>query len=166
MPVGPPWITHSSGYFFDGSRFAGLISTPSIVAPSLDFQLMTSRLPSCQLRIGSLMAVTTRGTHGVVLLTAISGSAPGEATVKPTFDPPDVRENPLNIPLSGPDTRVTRPLAGSSRKRCAAVLWDPANQMAPARHWRSPGFSSKLSVSDRGVPPLAATTAIRVFDAK
>ena len=33
-PVGPPWITTSSGYLRDGSKSAGLCRTPSIVAPS------------------------------------------------------------------------------------------------------------------------------------
>ena len=42
----------------------------------------------------------------------------------------------------------------------------PLNQIAPAFHSSRPGFSSKESVSERGVPPFADTTAMRVFDAK
>src|ERR1041385_4977946 len=45
-PVGPPWMTTSSGYFLDGSKCAGLCSTPSMGMPSLLFQETSSTLPS------------------------------------------------------------------------------------------------------------------------
>ena len=34
-PVGPPWMTQSRGYFFAGSKSAGLMRTPSIGRPVL-----------------------------------------------------------------------------------------------------------------------------------
>ena len=47
---------------------------PSIVAPSFDFQLITSRVPTFQPRIWSLIAVTVFGAQFATSLTAISGS--------------------------------------------------------------------------------------------
>jgi len=45
-PVGPPWITTNSGYFFEASKSARLIRMLSIVVPSLDFHCRTSRVAS------------------------------------------------------------------------------------------------------------------------
>ena len=42
MPVGPPWITTSSGYRFPAWKPTGLCRTPSIAAPSWLFQVMSS----------------------------------------------------------------------------------------------------------------------------
>ena len=57
-PVGPPWITTSSGYFFAGSKSIGLWSTPSIVAPSWLFHETTSSVLVAQPAVCAFMSVS------------------------------------------------------------------------------------------------------------
>ena len=54
-------MMQSSGYFFAGSKSAGLINTPSIVVPSVLFHEITSRVPSMNGFVCSVMFVRTRG---------------------------------------------------------------------------------------------------------
>src|SRR6185295_14103720 len=56
-PVGPPWMTTSSGYLRDGSKSIGLCRTPSIVAPSWLFHETTSSVPVAQLATCAFMSV-------------------------------------------------------------------------------------------------------------
>src|SRR6266550_9165365 len=105
-------MMQSSGYFFAGSKSAGLINTPSIVVPSELVQETTSRVARLSDLVCSLRFVNTRGEKLRTLETKTSLSEVGELAVNPTCCPSRVSENEPAIKLSGPDTRVTLALTG------------------------------------------------------
>src|SRR2546428_1791516 len=115
-------MTQSSGYFFDGSKSAGLINTPSITVLSLLFQETTSRVPMMKLRVCSVIFVNARGEKLRTLETKTSLSDVGELAVNAICFPSRVRENDPAIKLSGPEIRVIFALTGSRRKRCEDVF--------------------------------------------
>ena len=63
MPVGPPWMSTSSGYCRSGSNPAGLCSTPSIVVPSVLVHETTSLVPTSQSAIWSVARVSATGSQ-------------------------------------------------------------------------------------------------------
>jgi hypothetical protein len=166
MPVGPPWMMQSSGYFFVGSKLAGLISTPSITVPSVLFHEITSRIPSVKPFTASVMRVSARGANDGRSLTKASFIDIGELAVNANFRPSRLSEKPPAIRSSGPVTRLIAPVAGSTRNKCELVFCRPEKYSPSAFHATKPGFSSNLSVNDFGVPPSAGTIASRLLLAK
>src|SRR5438132_13700565 len=108
-------MTHNRGYFFAGSKSAGLINTPSIMVPSVLFQEMTSRVPMMKSRDCSVIFVRARGEKLRTSETKTSLSDVGELAVKAICVPSRVRENDPAIKLSGAETRVILALTGSRR---------------------------------------------------
>src|SRR6185369_9913932 len=104
---------------------AGLINTPSIVAPSVLFQEMTSRVPSRSVFDCAVIVVKERGENLCASETNTSFSEVGDAAVNANCRPSRVKENEPAIKPSGPDKRLTLPLAGSTRNRCEAVFCCP-----------------------------------------
>src|SRR6185369_11609940 len=115
-------MTQSSGYFLVGSKSAGLINTPSIVVPSVLFQEITSRVPNTSGFVCSVMLVRARGEKFFAAERYTSLSEVGDVAVKDSCPPSRVKENEPAIKLSGPDMRVTFPLAGSTRNSCDDVF--------------------------------------------
>ena len=83
----------SSGYFFDGSKSAGLISTPSIAAPSLLFHEITSRVPTISSAACAVMLVRACGAKPSMSETKSSGTVAGEPAVNATRRPSRSRLN-------------------------------------------------------------------------
>ena len=98
----------SSAYFFEGSKSAGLINTPSIIAPSWLFHEMSSRVPRVNCLACSVMFVRARGEKLFTSEMNISFSETGELAEKAIRCPSRVREKPPAIKLSGPVMRVIR----------------------------------------------------------
>src|SRR4029079_7531141 len=115
-------MTVNSAYFFAGSKSAGLIRMPSIVAPSWLFQEITSRVASVKSFTCVVMFVRTRGENPSSLLTNTSFNAVGELEVKAIVRPSEVSVKQEAIRLWGEVTRVTFADAGSTRNRCDAVF--------------------------------------------
>src|SRR5262249_41634516 len=105
-------MMHSRGRFFSGSKSAGLVSTPSMVVPSLLFQEITSDLPRIRDLVFSVILVSLRGAKSFTLETKTSLSALGELAVKATWRPSCVREKPMACKLSGRVRRVILGLSG------------------------------------------------------
>src|SRR5688500_7963170 len=114
-PVGPPWIFTKSGYLRVESKFAGLVSTPSISAPSVLFQVITSRTPATSESVCDVILVSTRGVQRAVAVIATSGSDAGDPIRTAAWLPSRVSDVPITIAEPRGDTRVTAPLAGSMR---------------------------------------------------
>src|SRR6185295_11786112 len=102
----------SSGYFFAGSKSAGLINTPSIVVPSVLFQETSSRVPNTSVFVCSVIFVRTFGEKFFRSEMNTSFREEGDGAVNANWRPSRVKENEPAIKLSGPDRRVTLPLAG------------------------------------------------------
>src|SRR6185503_20320972 len=87
-PVGPPWMTMSSGYLRDGSKSAGLWRTPSIAAPSWLFHETTSSVLVVSGAVCLFMSVSFLGLASVAAATNTSGtdlaSEPRNATREPS----------------------------------------------------------------------------------
>src|SRR6185503_7866223 len=124
MPVGPPWMTISSGYLRDGSKSAGLCSTPSMAAPSWLFQETISRVPMAKRASCAFMSVSLTGLASEDGATNTSAtdraSAPRKATRLPS------RDNEKLEPTQASDgaRRAIALLEGSSRKRYEKVRCD------------------------------------------
>ena len=69
--------------------------------------------------------------------------------------------NPPPISASGAETRAIAPVAGFMRNRWPAVFCSDWKYSPLAFHATTEGISSNPSVSERGVPPPAETTASR-----
>src|ERR1044072_468350 len=113
-----------SGYFFAGSKSAGLISTPSIVVPSLLFHEIASRVPSVNAFVWAVVSESFRGVNVLVPETKTSFMLAGGLATKAIASPVLLNENDPPIQSSGRDTRVTFPFAGSTRNKCEAVFCD------------------------------------------
>jgi hypothetical protein len=61
VPVGPPWITTSSGYFFPDAKPDGLCSTPSTKVPSWLFHETVSIGPFVHFAVCAVMSVSFFG---------------------------------------------------------------------------------------------------------
>ena len=109
----------SSGYFFVASKLAGLISTPSMVAPSLLFQETTSRVPSVSDFVCSVMFVSPRGENRSTLETKTSFRDVGELAVNASCFPS--RDNEKNQPLDCPDPRRASPCRSQHQRGKAAT---------------------------------------------
>src|ERR1043166_3358942 len=118
----------SSGYFFAGSKSAGLIKTPSIVVPSWLCQEIISRVPSVKDFVCSFRLVNLRGAKLCASETNTSFMLVGEATVKAIRSALCVNENEPVIRLSGCETRTTFALTGSTRNKCEAVFSNPRSE--------------------------------------
>src|SRR5580765_820394 len=163
MPVGPPCVTTSSGYFFEGEKSFGLTRTPSIAAPSLLVHDTTSRDPTTKGASWADMSVSFAGPAKSIPTRNTSAIDVGEPAVKATRLASFERVTPDPISESGVLARVIALLVTSSEKRCPVVFWRPWNQMRSPVHAIRFGSSSKLSDIEVTGPPVAATTAIREF---
>src|SRR6185436_8119625 len=124
-PVGPPWMTMSSGYLRDGSKFDGLCSTPSIVAPSWLFHEMTSsvlvvKAAVCAFRSVSRRACSVRlepDATSVSGATKTSGSERASAPRNAMLEPSREKEKLEPTQASADDRRVIALLSGSRRNK-------------------------------------------------
>src|SRR5678815_84235 len=157
---------HSSGYFFDESKSAGLIKTPSISAPSVDFHDTSSRVPNEKFAVCAVIFVNTCGSHLSADVTKSSFKVVGEPAVNAIRPASLFSEKPPASKPSGWERRANFPVTGSRRKSCAAVFCSAVKYIPFAFHSNNPAFSSKSSVIDLGVPPSTKTTASRVLVAK
>src|SRR5262245_34820173 len=99
VPVGPPWITTSSGYFLPGTNPTGLCRTPSIVVPSWLFHDTTSMVPFGHFAVWAVMSVSFRGfSTAATGDTYTSAIVPASLAVYATVRPSGVRLNadPMN----------------------------------------------------------------------
>src|SRR5437763_5513642 len=110
-------MTQSNGYFFAGSKFAGLIRIPSMVVPSWLFQEMTSRVPSVNGFVCAFMSVSLRGASCGIVETNTSLILVGEPAVKAMASLLRVSEKPLAIGLFGDKTVLILAELGSTRNR-------------------------------------------------
>ena|GEM_PF-4261611 len=108
---------HKSGRFFAGSKSAGLVSTPSMVVPSLLFQEMTSDLPRIKERVCLVMSVSLRGEKPFTSEMKTSRRELGEPVTKAIWRPSCVREKPKACKLSELVRRVIWGLSGWMRNR-------------------------------------------------
>src|SRR6185369_4408741 len=157
---------HSSGYFLAGSKSAGLIRTPSISVPSVDFHETSSRVPNEKFEVCAVIVVKRRGSHFSEDVTKSSLKVVGEPAVNAICFPSLSSETPPPSKSSGCERREIFPVVGSSRKSCAAVFCSAVKYIPFAFQSNNPAFSSKSSVIDFGVPPSTDTSASRVLDAK
>src|SRR5438874_13826608 len=112
------------------------------------------------------MLVSLRGVKLRRSLTKTSFMLVGDATVNAIRSAARVNENEPDIKSSGCERRTTFAVAGSTRNKCDAVFCDPAKYISLRFHSSKPGFSSKESVIDFGVPPSMLTIARRELLAK
>src|SRR6476660_2061001 len=101
VPVGPPWMTTRSGYFFPAWKPIGLCRTPSMVAPSWLFHETTSSALLAHDAICAVMSVSLRGlSDGVSGAMKISPSVEASAAEKAAHCPSGVRLKPDPIQRS------------------------------------------------------------------
>src|SRR6185369_11443177 len=113
MPVGPPWMTTSRGYFFAGSKSAGLCSTPSIVAPSWLFHDTTSSVPAGQPAVCAFRSVSFFDPTNTSAIDVASERS--DAIVSPSFEREKLE---LTVRSTG-DTFVIALVSGFSLYRYA-----------------------------------------------
>src|SRR6185503_20604018 len=156
-PVGPPWMTMSSGYLRDGSKSAGLWRTPSIAAPSWLFHETTSRMLVTRAAVCAFMSVSFFGLASVAAATNTSGtdlaSAPRNATRDPSRE--SVKLEPTHV--SAGARRVTALVPGSMRNRYENVRCDAEKNSPFGFHATIDGSSSNAAVRTDGAPPVAGT---------
>src|SRR3977135_2449892 len=99
-------MIQSIGYFLVALKLAGLIRTPSMVAPSLLFHEITSRVPRVKARACSVMSVSLRGAKLFTPEIKPSFMAVGDPATKARRSPARVKENDPAIKLSGAVTRI------------------------------------------------------------
>src|SRR5262245_23959725 len=142
-PVGPPWITTSSGYLRDGSKSSGLCSTPSIAVPSWLFHDTISRVlvvhpDVCPFIAVSFFASRSAGpsTDATYTSPIDVASAPRNAAVRPS-------RVTVNADATHASPGVSRTMAfvsGSRRYRYDQVRCEALKKMPL-------GFQSTIDVS-------------------
>src|SRR6187431_2872897 len=114
IPVGPPWMTTRSGYFFPAWNPIGLCRTPSIVAPSWLFHDTTSSALFAHFAVCAVMSVSLRGSSLVATrATWISGRVDPSCAENAAHCPSGVRLNPDPIHCSDGAYFFTALVAGS-----------------------------------------------------
>src|SRR5947207_12374274 len=120
-PVGPPWMTTSSGYLRAASKSAGLCSTPSTVVPSWLFHEITSRVLPIQPAVCAFMSVNLRAEGSATYTSGIDfGSARRKAAIEPSLE----SEKPESTTCSLGVIRSIFLFAGSRRYRYDHVRCD------------------------------------------
>src|SRR5258705_8627514 len=162
-PVGPPWITTSSGYLRAGLKSTGLWRIPSIVATSWLFHDTTSSVLVAQFAACAFMSVIRLGLAMVTGATAISAIDLASEARNATRDPSreTLKLDPTDA--SAGARRVTGFAAGSRRNKCENVRCAAGRNSPLVFHATIDASSSNAVVRAAGAPPLAGTIAMTPF---
>src|SRR5438094_4739408 len=170
-PVGPPWMTTSSGYFLVASKSSGLCSTPSMVVPSWLFHetissALVRHFAVCAEKSVSFVgrgACTAPASSVLMFAANTSGSDSGSEPTYATVDPSRERLNAVITALSAGARRTTARVCGSRRYRYDHVRCSAPKNRPFGFHATGDGSSSKPAVRTVGMPPADATVAITEF---
>jgi len=130
-----------------GSKSAGLMSTPSIVVPSLLCHEITSRVPSVNAFVCSLTLVNLRGAKLRASDTNTSLTLVGEATVKARFFRSVRRANVRSWPRAWNQSRRSRVRVRAPRpaRSSASIELTSPNARAAARRASSGDIPASMN---------------------